>query len=266
MPISHAELKKLRSLQTDKGRQRAGVFVAEGVRLLEEALRFEHWPAALYYTPSLISDRGRRLVDTFKARELRIREISAVNMRRVSGVTAPQGILGVFAMPDVRLSELYTPEHRNILLCENISDPGNVGTLCRSALAFSFDLIVLTGSCADPFSPKVVRASMGAVFELPIAVAPPPEIEALAERENISVIATSPRGGDTLDQALAQIERAPLMLAVGSEADGLSENLLARAHYRVRIPHSPRAESLNSAVAGSIVMMECFERRIRSPK
>ena len=136
--------------------------MAEGVRLLEEALRHRVKPRTVYFAPSLLSARGEKLVARFRRGRVDLEEVPARTLTKLSDTATPQGVVGLFATPQKAPAELYDRRFRNILLCEDISDPGNLGTLLRSALAFGFEMVLLCGSCAEPYSPKVLRSSVGA--------------------------------------------------------------------------------------------------------
>jgi len=266
LSISRAELKNVRLLQTKKGRQTAGQFVAEGVRLLEEANRLKARPQKLYFAPALLNERGLALVKRFRDRKVTIEETAAGDLSRMSQAETSQGILAVFSTPPVGLDKLYRPGMRNILLCENLSDPGNVGTLCRSALAFGFDLMILCGASAEPYAPKVVRSSVGAIFGLPTALATTEETLTQAAVDNLAVIATDMSGRDRFGQVFKEIEKRPMILALGSEATGLGNEIRDRADFTVSVRHERAVESLNAAVAGSILMNRCYAGRIRRKK
>jgi TrmH family RNA methyltransferase len=262
LPISRTELKKVKALQTRKGRKKQGRFVAEGVRLLEVAYRFRVNPVPLYFAPDRLNARGETLLGRFRTRKAAVERVSPADLSRMAGAETSQGLLAVCRTPVSVLSELHRPSMRNILLCENLSDPGNVGTLVRSALAFGFDMVILCGRCAEPFAPKVVRSSVGAVFGLPIAMASTDEVLAFAARNDIAVVGTALTAQTDLGRVLPSLKKRSLALAIGSEATGLSETLLSRARSRIRINHSRKVESLNSAMAGSILMKACYDSRI----
>ncbi len=266
MSISRAELKNVRTLQSKKGRQASGLFVAEGVRLLEAANRLKARPKKLYFAPAALSERGQAVVEGFRARSVTVEETAAGDLARMGQAETSQGVLAVFSTPAADLNKLYLPGLRNILLCENLSDPGNVGTLCRSALAFGFELMVLCGSSAEPFAPKVVRASVGAVFGLPIAVATTEDVLALVDLESVAVIATDMKGRDSLGKVFTEVGKRQVILALGSEATGLSAEIRDRADFTVSVRHERAVESLNAAVAGSILMNRCYAGRIRRKK
>jgi len=266
MPISKTEAKKVRALQSKKGRKAHGRFVAEGVRLLEEACRFRIRPAELFFSEAIVSERGRRLAVRFQKMGITPRAVAAAELKRMAGTEAPQGLLAVFDAPVQNLSELYRPSMRNALMCENLSDPGNVGTLIRSAAAFDFDLVILCERSAEPYSPKVVRASVGAVFGIPIAVTTTAEALDYLARKKFALVASALNGRAGLKRVLARVKDRRMALAIGSEADGLSQIVLDQAYSAVRIQHSRRVESLNSAMAGSILMKECYDSRARRKK
>lgn len=259
MTLTRMELKNLRALQTKKGRRAQGRFLAEGVRLLEEAVAGRHTPEIVYFAPALVSKRGEGLVEQFRGLRVPVHRITARHLEQVSDTRTPQGIIAVFTIPDSDPLKLYTPADRKILVCENISDPGNLGTLLRSALAFDFRMVLLAGDCAEPFSPKVVRSSVGAVFGLKIAEGTVSDVKKIARAEPHAVLATT-LGGVRHDDWLKRLTRHNRsLLLIGSEAEGLSKRMLELADTRVRIEHSSRVESLNAAIAGSIIMKQVYD-------
>jgi TrmH family RNA methyltransferase len=196
-------------------------------------------------------------VEQFSKSGVRVESIHLKEIESIAATETSQGILATFAIPPTGLAELYCLVFRKVVLCENISDPGNLGTLLRSAKAFRFDMVLLAGRSADPFSPKVVRASVGAIFGLPIAVAGVDEITAFLAKHAVQMMAADIHGTTELVKAHVRRDKATI-LAIGSEADGLSEELLRRADAKIRIRHSDAVESLNAAVAGSILMHELY--------
>ncbi len=144
-------------------------------------------------------------------------------------------------------------------MCDGVSDPGNLGTILRSAAGFGFRAVALAGDCADPWSPKVVRSSVGAIFALKVARVEVGQWLALAaDRGRLAIAADL--GGET-EQSLTTMGLAErsVVLAVGSEARGLSPETLRAADYRMRLDHDSAVESLNVAVAASIIMRQIYE-------
>jgi TrmH family RNA methyltransferase len=212
--ITKTELKSIKALATKKGRREAGLFPAEGIRLIEGAVRLKVMPARLYFAPSILSERGKTLTDKLGGRKVPLVELAAREMRAISSTETPQGILAVFSMPEDHLAKLYGDEHRKILWCENVSDPGNLGTLARSALAFGFRLLILSGSSADIWSPKVVRSSAGAVFGLNVARETTERTIEFSRENNIPVLATGTKG-KKLDYSLKkQFEKTKLIITL----------------------------------------------------
>jgi RNA methyltransferase, TrmH family len=260
LPISRNELKNVRSLQNRKGRRDQGLFLAEGVRLLEEALRFRRIPNKLFYSPSLLSERGSAVVGEFEKKSAETVEVPASDLKRMAPVETSQGMVAVFAYPETNLAELNPGSLRNVIVCENLADPGNVGTMIRTALAFNFDLVLLCGHTVDPYSPKVVRSSVGAIFGLPVVTAETEAGLAFLGKHDVPLLAAALSGTKDIRSCLTDLKDKPLALAIGSEAEGLSESMIDRAFAVVRIDHHTQVESLNSAVAGAILMKECYDR------
>lgn len=142
---------------------------------------------------------------------------------------------------------------RRAVVLENVQDPGNVGTVIRTAAAFEVDAVILCGACADVFSPKVVRASMGAIFRQRILYADVSELRSLAEANSLALYAAA-LSDTAADVRSLDLKRA--IVAIGSEGQGLSRELLNVCSGQLIIPMAPDSESLNAAVAASVVMWE----------
>lgn len=261
MPISKAELKKTKALLTRKGRRSQGRFIGEGIRLLDEALHHRFLPIVVYYAESLLSERGRDLLGRLQEYEVPASAVSARELESLSHTKAPQGVVAVFETPTVDLGKLFRPDFRTVLWCHHVADPLNLGLLLRSAAAFGIDLVVTSGDSVELFAPRTVRASAGAVFAVPVATAAWEEISNLLREHNFCVLATDIHGREFRTLADVAEPEQKLALVVGSEADGLPVEIINRAETVLRIAHENRVESLNVAVAGSILMREVYEFR-----
>ncbi len=259
MPLTKTEIKDILSLGTKKGRKQKKQFAAEGVRLLEEALRHRFLPRILYISEAMLSERGLTLARAFGKQGVKIVVIASHQMQTIADTEAPQGLLGLFAIPETHRSELFGSGRRNILICDGISDPGNLGTLIRSGLAFGFTIVALIGRSVDPYSPKVVRSSAGALFGLDVLECDVSELGRALMEHSAVLIATDVKGTVGLSAMKDRLRGRSVALAVGSETDGISPELMARAELKVKIAHRPLVESLNAAVAGSIAMKEIFD-------
>ncbi len=259
MSLSRMELKNIKSLLTKKGRRTDNMFIAEGIRLMEECFRHKFSPIKVLYTPSLLSKRGFSVLDKLSTKKNKTIQISFSQMNAISDTKSPQGIIGIFKTPDQKLKEPYTNKFRNILVCENISDPGNLGTLLRSALAFDFGMIILCGDCVECFSPKVIRSTAGGIFGLKIYKANISELKSFIEKTKAVTIATSLDGKVWIDKIMKIKKTDIRLLIIGSEAEGLSLEMKETAKIKLRIDHSSKVESLNAAVAGSIIMKQVYD-------
>ncbi len=255
MPITRNEFKLIKSYLTKKGRKTHQKYIAEGVRLLEDSYRHMVFPKQVLYSKSLIDVRGEHLLMNFKKKDVPIVQISSNDIKLLSDTKSPQGIIGIFNMQEKTGIESFSKKIRKVLWCENISDPGNVGTLIRSALAFGFKMIFVSGDTADIYSPKVVRATMGAIFKVHIVKDETHNILKLIKRENLQLLAADMHG-KPIHFVKKQVKSSRIVLAVGSEGFGLSQEIKSDPAIMVRIDHDQAVESLNVAVAGSVLMNE----------
>lgn len=252
MALTKAEMKYLLSLHTKKGRKQTKRFLAEGVRLLEESLVADYLPSLVYYSPSDLTVRGEELVRRFVAHKVSAQSISARECHRLSDTGSSQGVLAVFARKSSSLEQQLRLGYRRILICDRIGDPGNLGTLIRSAAAFQFQLVVTTADSAESVNPKAIRASMGAIFKIPIVDgAEDAEVASRVKKAGYTLYSADIRGKG-LDRAVSRA--AKIALVIGSEPTGAGAALTAAADMRIRIPMAKGVESLNSAMAGTVLM------------
>lgn len=236
---------RLRKLGTDKKTRRAeGAFLCEGTKLVEEALK---WGAQV---ETLVVAEGTLLPGQLPE-GVRLVEVPADVLKSASTVDTPQGMLAVCRTPDLTPPETLTPGR--YLVLDGVQDPGNVGTVWRTADAFGAEGLILLPGCAEPFAPKTVRATMGACFRLPVWELTLEELTGLLDRAGLPLYATALRE-DTADLRQADLERAAVV--IGSEGRGVSSQVLAACQATLKIPMRERCESLNAAVAASIVLWE----------
>ena len=253
--VSNPRIKQLRSLLANrKDRRRERLFVIEGVRLVEEALRSETRIASLLYDPEQLggSERGAALME--RVRDLRGAYVaSAEVLAAVSDTVTPQGVVAAVNWP-----ELPPPGAGIQLVLDAVQDPGNVGTLLRSAEATGVAGVFCISGTADVYSPKVVRAAMGAHFRLPLRQ----DLhwneldEALTAADNIYIADAQGRM-----PYYAADWRQPSTLIIGNEANGVSDEARARSTKALVIPMAPDVESLNAAIAGSVILFEAARQR-----
>ena len=257
--MTKEKLKNIKALNSKKGRKEQRKFAVGGVRLIEEALKHKFLPIMLLYAAAGLSERGQKLVKAFKKLKVTLNELSLREIEAVSDTKSSQGILAVFDTPEQDLTKLYKPYYRRLLWCDEITDPGNLGTLARSALAFEFDMLLVSAKSIEIYNPKVVRSSAGALFKLPVANVSYEELKDFKSRKKAWLIAAKASANKSMTE-LPLSSNNPIILAIGSEAAGLSERVLEMSDAVVSIAHSYKAESLNAAVAGSIIMKQIYDR------
>ena len=235
--ISKNQMKLIRSLEMKKNRRSEQLFVAEGPKVVGDLLQAGFLPHSIFSTTAWPGSQ----------------QITEEELRRISFLQHPQEVLAVFHMP-AATDSVPLPTSLALAL-DGVQDPGNVGTVLRTLDAFDGDGLLLLPGCADPFSPKTVRASMGAVFRRPVWTVTVQELSALAEKSGLPLYGAALRS-DTVDAREVDLRRC--IMAIGSEGRGLSDAVLALCRPTVRIPMSPRCESLNAAVAASVLLWEGY--------
>jgi TrmH family RNA methyltransferase len=231
------QVKKL--LSSKKEREKAGLFVADGTKLLEEAVRWYHGLDTV-----ILSDG----VEVEVPESVRLIRVPEDVMASISPMETPQGALFVCRLPQKRA---FSPEP-GMLLLDGIQDPGNIGTILRTADALEVPVVLLEG-CADPYSHKVVRSSMGAVFRTPVLQATWAEVKAACAEAGIPVAVTalSDRAED-----IRKAELSKMAVVIGSEGRGVRREILDSADRELIIPMNERCESLNAAIAAAITMWQ----------
>ena len=226
--------------------------MAEGVRLLEEAVSVD-WPADFILYDETLSERGRQIVAKLRSdKNVDVVKIHPHLMTEISDTETPQGILAVLKRQAIPLP----PSPTFVVIADQIRDPGNMGTLLRTAEAAGADAVLVAPETVDAFSPKVVRAGMGAHFHLPIQHASWQEIRNYLQ--DLTVFLAESEGGLPLWEANM---RQPCALLIGGEAFGASQPGENTATQTVTIPMRGRAESLNAAVAAGILIAEVLRQR-----
>lgn len=226
-------------LSSRKAREEAGLYAADGIKLLAEAVR---------YCPGLDTVILSEGVEAELPENVRLIRVPEDVMASVSPMETPQGALFLCRLPEKK-AFVPTP---GMLLLDGIQDPGNLGTILRTADALDIPAALLDG-CADPYSHKVVRASMGAVFRVQPVLTTWEEVSEKCRQAGIpvGVTALSPRAKD-----LRQAELRTMAVVIGSEGRGVRQEILDSADAELIIPMNPHCESLNAAVAAAIVLWQ----------
>ena len=269
---SNPRISKLHDLHTTRGRKKSGLFLMEGPHLLEALLDAGIMPREIYYQPELLqrTAKGRsllaRLLHTSSLNEEQLIEVNERVIESLGEAQTSQGVISVLPLdaldPELLRTKRAPAQRPVLLILDDLADPGNMGTILRTALAANVDEVLLTSNCADYLSPKVVRAAAGAHVALPVRA--DLSWEAIAERaiehcggEVRVLLAEAGSPFVYYEQDLTK----PFALIVGSEAHGPSKEARMLATRTISIPLANGVESLNAAMAAGIILFEAVRQQ-----
>ncbi|HVY85035.1 MAG TPA: RNA methyltransferase [Caulobacterales bacterium] len=253
---SNPLIKTLKALHQKKGRAETGLFLAEGARLASEAAELNIWPDVLLVAEAALERaQVRLLIDAAEVRGVRCVETNEALLTQISKRDNPQTVIGAYRQ---RLADLDALAGDFVIALEGVRDPGNLGTILRTADSVGADGVVLLGPSCDPFSVEAVRASMGSIFAVPIARASFADLLAFKRTRGATLIGASLKG-QPLDSEAPAPKRAIILM--GNEQSGLPPEMEAACDWLVRIPMRGRADSLNLAVATAVMMYDLWRRR-----
>lgn len=254
-------IKMAASLKEKKYRDELSLFVVEGVRLVEEAAQ-SNWQveACIYIAEAKEDKRIQEVLSLLQSKDCRIIEVSAAIYGKITEVKQPQGIMAIMKKYEYKLTEsLVGVEKPFFVVLDEVQDPGNVGTVIRTAAAAGCTGILLTKGCADVFAAKVVRASMGSLFHVPIFEnLTQGEVVDCLSQHDISILATSLESSTIY----FQIDfNKPVAVVFGNEGNGVSLQLLEESKERLHIPLLGNVESLNVAASAAVILYEAVRQR-----
>ena len=250
------KIQQLRLLLTKKSeRNRQRLCVVEGTRLLEEAIQCNWKPVFGFYNQPM-DERSRIVLQQCLNANAEMEEVPSDLLQYMADTKNPQGLIAVF-----EVNPIPDPVSPNfVLVLDALRDPGNMGTILRSAAAAGVDQVLLTNDCVDPFSPKVLRSGMGAQFRLPIQNREIQEILSYSNQHKLAIfIADSNTDHSCWQEDFSQ----PLALVIGNEANGPSTAFHTSQAKPIKIPMPGGFESLNAAVAAGVLMFEIVHQRIQ---
>jgi len=258
---SDPRIRALRDLQTPNGRSNTGKYLIEGIRHVARACEEQVQIDLLFVDPSALSNPfGQKLV-----RHIRQNGVPAIRLapkvyREITRASEPQGIGAVLRQRWFSVDELRPERNSLWLAVESVDQPGNLGTIIRTAEAAGASGIFLLGQGADPLDPACLRATMGAFFSQKLVPCSTWEFARWARLHNVAIVGSSPQGLMNYRDFRC---RWPAVLLVGSERQGLSQQLIDTTDFVVRIPMHGRSDSINAAVAAGILLFELSSRRKR---
>ncbi len=253
-------VKEIAALKSKKHREEKGCFVIEGARFFEEALKERANILKVVVSEGFLAGRDARINEI----RLRIGKMDTITVadrifKNLSDTETPQGILAVVKMEKTGLENLPHGDNRLVIL-ERLQDPGNMGTIIRTADAMGFNGVVISHGCVDPYNPKVLRSTMGSVFRVPLYFyTDTEEAFSIIKNRGVRIYATSPRGTTNCHDAELGNNIA---FIIGNEASGIAEETASLADEILTIPMPGRAESLNASVAAAVLMYESLRQRL----
>jgi TrmH family RNA methyltransferase len=250
-------VRSVAKLAKKDARSETGLFLLEGPQAVSEALGFRpELVLELFLTPTAL-ERYPELSAALGGVDLEPRFVTEQVLEAMADTVTPQGVVAVCRQFPVALKDILAEAPRLVAVLEEVRDPGNAGTIIRAADAAGADAVVLTGRSVDLYNPKVVRATTGSIFHLPVAMAPElaPVLDRLRD-VGLTVLAADVKGDDLLDARRDGTLAKPTAWLFGNEARGLSDEHFALADRAITVPIYGHAESMNLATAASVCLYE----------
>jgi TrmH family RNA methyltransferase len=253
--LTNPIVKDIKALTQKKGREESGTFMAEGLKLVIDALELGWTIRTLVYAKAA---KGKPLVEKVATKTVAsgglVLEVSEKVISSITRRDNPQMVVGIFEQKWRPLRDIQPTESQTFVALDRVRDPGNLGTIIRTADAAGASGVILIGDCTDPFSLETVRATMGSVFAVPVTRASVDEFLQWKKQSGVNLVATHLAG--SVDYRTITYKGKPVVLMMGNEQSGLPEELASKADRLARIPQQGRADSLNLAVATAVMLFE----------
>jgi TrmH family RNA methyltransferase len=258
--VSNPVIKEIRALQMKKERQETGLFLAEGLKLVTDALA-AGWDVTILAVHHRVKDQKpvSEAIETALNRGALVLIVDDQVLEKISRRDNPQMVVGVIRQKMLGLADLDVAEAKVLVALEAVRDPGNLGTIIRTVDSVGASGVILLGETTDPFALEAVRATMGSLFHVPLAASPVDAFIAWAKAKGLPIFGTHLKGAvDYRTPAYPE----PMVLAMGNEQAGLTETLASACTTLIKIPMLGAADSLNLAVATGIALYEARRGRI----
>ncbi|NTE85072.1 TrmH family RNA methyltransferase [Agrobacterium rubi] len=253
--LANPIIKDIKNLTQKKGREETGTFMAEGLKLVIDALELGWTIRTLVYAKNA---KGKPLVEQVAAKTVAkgglVLEVTEKILSSITRRDNPQMVVGIFDQKWTDLKDIHPEAGQTYIALDRVRDPGNLGTVIRTADAAGASGVILLGDCTDPFSLETVRATMGSVFAIAVAHASVDEFLSWKRSAGVSVVATHLAG--SVDYRTIDYKKKPTVLLMGNEQSGLPPELASKADQLARIPQQGRADSLNLAIATGVMLFE----------
>lgn len=254
-------VKEVKSLKNRKNREEKGLFFVEGARLVEEAFSSGAEISRVFVSEQYASSRSNGGTDLAARQGVDAYILPDKLFKEISDTDNPQGIIAVIKVQKYELEDIIPRPERFFVILDAVRDPGNMGTIIRTADAAGVGGIILSSDCVDIYNPKVLRATMGSVFHIPFFVSPHlnEDIARLKEK-GIKVYAAHLKGKTSFyDVPMNE----GVAIVIGNEANGISEEIAAASDMLVKIPMPGRSESLNASIAAGLLIYEVVRQRMK---
>ncbi len=257
----NAVIKKIKQLELKKYREKYSQFLLEGINLIHEALKNNGILDVVVFKDAFVNEpHQKEIIDLLVEKNISVFNVSDSLFEHICDTENPQGIIAVAKKPYFNFEEVLKKQDSNILILDRIQDPGNLGTILRTADAAGMEGVISMKGSVDLYNSKTVRAAAGSVFRIPVTqVEDVDQLLLLLKKHQKRIIATSPRGENYYFHVDIYKNSA---LVIGNEASGVSEALLRSAQHIVKIPMLRDTESLNASIAASLVMYEMVRQKM----
>jgi len=257
--LQNNQVKQVVSLHRRKGRDESKKFLVEGWRFVEEAVQRGAEIEQVFVCPTRIPPEWQFLIDEIYVQRLAVEEVDERLLRRMGTTEEPQGILAVARQKTVSWGDLSVDAQSLLLIIDGVQDPGNLGTILRTALASGITQVCLTSGTVDLYNPKVLRSTMGTIFSLRVVnEVSTDEIINFCQANSLTMVTADLKGEPLYS---AKIEQVPMALIVGNEGKGPADQFKTAADQTVTIPMYNQVESLNVGIATGILLYEIVRRR-----
>lgn len=254
----NSDIKYLRKLYDSRKRRKEKRFILEGTRIIDQALANDSSFYRVFISPNFEGEIIDKLVAN---KDIKVKQVAEELLAEVADTVSPQGIIAVVDKPGYDIADLFTGTKRALLVLDQIQDPGNMGTIIRSAAGAGIKGIIALKGCVDIYNLKVLRATMGAIFSLPVLTRIEEDefLEILVDNKDYQLVCTSPEGNQYYFEL--DYEQAPIFI-IGNEARGVSQKIKNRSDYNVKIPLRGKIDSLNAAISTGIILYDYVEKII----
>lgn len=259
--IANGQVKKIQKMKKNaRFRRQEKCFIAEGFKMVEEALRYKK-VKAIYVSEEVNRDRYEKMKEQCKECAVSVEKVSISVFRQISDTETPQGVLALVEMPQYDPDILRNAGDAAMICLEDIQDPGNLGTIVRTAEGAGMTAVVMTKGCVDLFNPKVVRSTMGALFRMPFYVVDSMAEEVKKLQELGFVVYSSQLDGSRVFTECDY--KGKVGILIGNEANGICPETSEAADQKIHIPMQGEVESLNAAVSAALLMYEVSRNRTK---